>query len=143
MTQGKSPRRSGAAGRIVLWIVLALFTAGGAYASYLSFKANPYVSNEARNGISKWQFMEECKGQLRTQLRTQLQGQIPAGWTLQYPPPVQRVQNVVQAPEGGWGWQSLVLIRTPDGNAVPAQFACAHDKSNGETRILGVQPAQQ
>lgn len=142
MTQAKSPRRSGSVGRTVLWIVIVLLVALGSYASYLGFRANPYVSNEAANGISKWQFLEECKDKLGGQLRTQLRGQLPTGWRLQFPPPVQRAEAVSQAQGGGWQWQSLVLIRAQDGNAVPAQFACAHDRASGETRILGVQPAQ-
>ena len=137
MTHPQAPRRDSNAGRVILWIVTLLLVAIGSYFSYLAFRGNPYLSNEHHNGISKWRFLEECKDELRTQVSGQL-----AGAQISFAPPVQRVQGVTEVPDGGWNWQGFALVQASQGNRIPVQFACAHNKASGKTQILGIQPAQ-
>lgn len=134
MTNSTKPRASGSASRFVLWLAVALLTVLGTLGVLAAIRANPLDSDRASNGISKYMFLEECKGELDAQVR-----QVARGAEVEFLPPGQIVPQITEREEGGWQWTSLVIVSLEGQQGGQAQFTCQHDRKSGKTEIVALQ----
>ena len=124
----------------MLWAVLLLTLALLGWLSYFTVQHNPYQTYAVYNGISKFKFVEECKEQLQAQLD---QAPQPLHYRL-VKAPQDFLQEVAQAPGGGWQWVSNIEIgATGQPGTQQLPFACQYDKKAGKTRLLGIGGGQQ
>ncbi len=132
--------KRGGRGRPVLWVVLLITLAILTAMTVFAVRSNPYQTNAVYNGISKFKFVDECKEQIQAQL-----AQAPQKLNYRLvKAPQDFLQEVAQAPGGGWQWVSNMEISAPgQPGTQQLPFACQYDKKAGKTQLLGIGGGQQ
>ncbi|WP_027480674.1 hypothetical protein [Deinococcus pimensis] len=138
-TNPMKPRASGSASRLALWAAVALLIVLGTLGIIAAVRANPLASDRASAGISKYQFLEECKGQLDRQVREVATNAKLRLDDLQFQDPGLVVPQVAPREGGGWTWTSVVSVVLQGRPGGQAQFTCEHDKASGKTAIVALQ----
>lgn len=145
MSELTSPKRHGNVGRTLLWVAILLSVLLLGFVTALSIRSNPYYSDARANGISKFEFLEECREGIReaeqlTALRGVLQqgGQLQPGQNLHAEiaaTPSELVRNVQTVPGGGWTLTGPADISIRGQTAVLGQLGaqCAYDKAQRRT----------
>lgn len=107
MTQ-RSASRPGGTGRVVLWVVLLALALLLGWITWFAIQHNPLYSDVENNGVSKFKFIELCKGKLpeaQKALATGLGAQPGAPKILNADlaaEGVALVKAVQEVPKGGW-----------------------------------------
>lgn len=145
MSELTSPTRHSTVGRTLLWVAVLLSLLLLGFVTVLSIRHNPYYSDRAANGISKFKFIEACKEDLGhaeqlTTLKGLLQqaGQLQPGQNLHAEiaaEPRELVNSVQAVPGGGWALSVPANISIQGQTAVLGQLGaqCAYDKAQGRT----------
>jgi len=144
MSELTSSKRHGKAGRTLLWVAILLSVLLLGFVTALSIRANPYYSDRNANGVSKFEFLEECKEELAEaeQLETlrgllQQGGQLQPGQTLLAriaAEPADLVNNTQTLPGGGWSLTAPADIRIQGQTVVLGQLPMQCVRPKGETR---------
>ena len=133
------PASGGSAGRTALWISVLLTVALLSFITVLTAQHNPYLSDVARNKISRSRFIEQCKTQFDEYVqkvgKTQAQGTV---FTASYDP-VALMAGAVSNPDpkkSGWvlATQASVSRAGLGSQLVPLQ--CQSDDIGRVTLIL-------
>ncbi|WP_034385521.1 hypothetical protein [Deinococcus sp. YIM 77859] len=147
MSELTSSKRHGGLGRTLLWVAILLSLLLLGFVTALTVRANPYYSDPAANGISKFKFLEACKeglheAQQLTTLKTVLQqaGQLQPNQNLVAElaaEPAERVRSIQTVPGGGWTLTTPADIRIAGQSAPLGQLpvVCTHDKAQGRTDV--------
>ncbi|GAA5532371.1 hypothetical protein [Deinococcus aluminii] len=155
MSELTSSQRHGNVGRTLLWVAILLSVLLLGFVTALTVRHNPYYSDRAANGISKFRFLEACKegiGQAEqlTTLKSVLQqtGQLQPNQNLRAEiaaEPRQLVQSVQTLPGGGWTLAAPANIGIQGQTAVLGQLGaqCVYDKAQGRTVAQLQLPGQQ
>lgn len=145
MSELTSSHRHGGLGRTLLWIAILLSVLLLGFVVALTVRANPYYSDRAANGISKFRFLEACKEDVRRaeQLPAlagvlRQAGQLGPNQSLHAelaPGSRDLVQSVQSVPGGGWALTAPANIGIQGQTAVLGQLGaqCTYDKAQGRT----------
>ncbi|ULH14559.1 hypothetical protein MF271_11065 [Deinococcus sp. KNUC1210] len=134
---------SNTAGRTVLWIAILLTLALLTFITIFTANHNPYVNDVARNKISKYKFIEECKTQF-DQFATSVGKSQNAVFTTEYDPK-SLVEGAVSNPDpkaAGWVLSSTVAVSRQGLGSQSIPFACQSD-ANGKVSLVQQSAPQQ
>ncbi|WP_424950920.1 hypothetical protein [Deinococcus sp.] len=124
--------------RIVLWVVIVLTLALLVWMSVFTARHNPYLSDVARNKISRSRFIETCKARVDAEVDRVSKSQ-NATFQTEYDPRA-LVSGAVSNPDPkveGWVLISQVAVSRQGLGSQPVPFACQSDAQGAVVAQVG------
>ncbi|MDV6375373.1 hypothetical protein [Deinococcus arenicola] len=161
MSELTSSKRSGGAGRALLWVAIVLTLALLGFVTAVAVRSNPIYSDREANGVSKYRFIEECRELLEDteKLTVNAQGQtVPLKVLVEQggsplaqgdeihatleAEPAQIIRATENVEGGGWTLTAPATIAVHNGSKTRAlgqlPMQCAHAKGQETQAQLGL-----